>query len=71
MSEASSSVPSTSLGPAPLKYAGPSAIQTRPAGTAGSASLVFLYELKRDLNLYLRDCMAQHRKVQISWEGRS
>jgi amidase len=24
-------------------------------GTAGSASLVFLYELKRDLNLYLRD----------------
>lgn len=23
------------------------------------------------INLYLRDCVAQHRKVQISWEGRS
>lgn len=22
------------------------------------------------INLYLRDCMAQHRKVQIRWEGK-
>jgi uncharacterized protein (DUF4415 family) len=23
------------------------------------------------INLYLRDCVAQHRKVEISWESRS
>ncbi len=32
-------------------------------GTAGPASLVFLYELKHDLNLYLRD-LASGAKVK-------